>query len=127
MSGTYPAVAQEWDKIIVAKLILNRQLAPFYRGLQDEYNAVEEPDSDLFAEDSAISTDEVAQHELEVQRKSRLKEVGLLLDDVGIREGIEWVGDQAFVGQRHRESSSRRKVEAEFYERGTTECPICML
>lgn len=127
MSGIYPLVPQEWDKIAVARLILNRQLAPFYRGLQDEFEPLEEPDTDLFAEDSAIIDDTVITQQREAQRKAKGKELAALLEDVGIKEAQENVGDQSFAGQRHREPSSRRKAEIEFYLRGTTECPICML
>lgn len=123
MSGTYPAVPQEWDKIAVARMILNRQLAPFYRGLQDEYEGVEESE-DVAVEDSE---DTVAAQQREAQRKARAKEIAALLEDVGIKEGQDSIGDQAFAGQRHKEPSSHRKAEIEFYDRGTAECPICML
>ena len=127
MSGTYPAVPQEWDKEVVARLILNRQLAPFYRGLQDEFEAAEdEEDQDTFLDDSPRADDGSAMRR-GVERQKRYAELEGLLDRVGIKEDQEHIGDHGLAGQRHNEPAVRRKAEVDFYERGTTECPICML
>jgi hypothetical protein len=37
-TGIYKHVKQEWDQAVVHRLIQDRKLAPFYRGLQDEYS-----------------------------------------------------------------------------------------
>ena len=141
MSATYPAVPQEWDKAIVTRYILARQLAPFYRGLQDEWDPPSDDEDEDRTDDSAIASDfsfrnpsmdlDSSQRERSEQkqqrRKLRLIELETLLNTVGAKEGQEVVGDQCFAGRRGKEPAARRRAEVEAYERGTAECPICML
>lgn len=126
MSGTYPAVNQEWDKQVVARLINARQLAPFYRGLQDEFELPDAEDDDTTTDD-VFSEDSAQQRPDDSRRMAKITELNDLLNQVGIKEGQESVGDQGHVGMRQRESHARIRAEMEAYARGTTECPICML
>lgn len=127
MTGTYPVVAQEWDKAVVTRLIMNRQLAPFYRGLQDEFELPDEAESSGLFLDDETTRDEAAIAEQETQREAKIMELDSLLNEVGIKPGQESVGEQGLVGQRAKETHARIRAEMEAYARGTLECPICML
>lgn len=121
MSGTYATNPRDWDKAVVTKLIQNRQIAPFYRGLQDELEGLSEANEDAFAE----SPPKHASNQSEIDAKH--EEIERLLQDVGVRPGQESFDDQGRIGMRARESAPHRRAEIEMYERGTLECPICMM
>ena len=88
----------EWDAPAVTRLILNRALAPFYRGLQDEWSS-------------------------EITREA----LGQQLDVVGRKEVTEETVNYPPVPERRREDERHKRAEVEAYERGTVECPICFL
>lgn len=114
-TGIYKHVKQEWDTAVVHRFILQRRLAPFYRGLQDDYAS---PANDVA--DSAFSG-------LDAQDTAATRELDALLDAVGVQKGEEHQGNHIKQGQRDREPEAHKKAEREAYERGTEECPICMM
>jgi hypothetical protein len=116
-TGIYKHVKQEWDQAVVHRLIQDRKLAPFYRGLQDEYATA---DGDLPAASAFSGIDDGAADTAAARLES-------LLDAVGVQKGEDHLGDQIQRGQRLREPEAHRKAEREAYERGTEECPICMM
>lgn len=90
-----------WEASVINRLIVARSIAPFYRGLQDEWSS------------------DMTREELEKQ-----------LNLVGIKAAVETTEETAPAytpPDRKREDERHKKVEAEIYERGTVECPICFL
>jgi hypothetical protein len=65
LSNIYPNAAQEWLRDTVQSLIVQRKLAPFYRGLED-YNGEEDFDKDEL--DKAL--DEVGDERAKLWRQS---------------------------------------------------------
>lgn len=108
LSGTYANQPQDWDKAVVHRLILSRALAPFYRGLQDEWeqDTDDRPQLDRLL---AAAGKVAAKAPAPTAPDQDPEEVPLVAVD------------------RSREPERHREAEATAYERGTAECPICFL
>lgn len=72
LSNIYPNAAQDWLHDVVQKLIVERKLAPFYRGLEDYNEPDDQADFDVDAIDAALN--EVGDEQAKKWRKKLYKD-----------------------------------------------------
>lgn len=100
LSNIYPNAPQDWLHDVVQTLIVQRKIAPFYRGLDDCDGA----------DDNDDENDESSSFDVEA--------INTALNNVGDEQAKKW--------RRKLYKDADRKAEANMY-RKAAECPICFL